>query len=212
MTVVVPWRSKGDVHREMAWRLARDNWSGWDVHTADDGGEPFSRAASINLAVEEHPADVYVVADADVLVPADQVRAAVELAQSAPGIVLAYDRYAYLSAGGTRYVLDGYRGDWEPFVMFTLGWTVSSCLAVSHETWETVGGFDPRFRGWGMEDVAFDIACRTLAGPTRRVPGSCWHLWHPTEPERPSENVDLLRQYEAADGNPDALRALMAHV
>lgn len=208
VSVIVPWRSKGCPHREAAWALARDLWSGWKVHTCDDGNEPFSRAASINRGVDEHPADVYVVADADILIGTDQVRTAVELAADTPGMVLAYERWAHLSQQGTEYVLDGYLGSWEPFIDLAMHGTVSACFAVSHETWRETGGFDSRFRGWGMEDAAFEVACRTLANPTRRVPGTAWHVWHPSEANRPAENVELLHQYEAVDGNPAQLRAL----
>lgn len=211
VSVIIPWRSRSDRHREAAWDRVRAEWDGaWPLHTADDRGEPFSRAMSINQGVADHPADVYVIADADILIDITQVAEAIELAAWSSGLVVAFDRWAHLTEEGTRRVLDSYAGSWEPFVDVT--WpSVSACIAVSHETWELVGGFPP-LRAWGMEDVCFEIACRTLAGPTRRIAGTAWHLYHPSEPDRPSENVDLLRQYEAADGNPDAIRALMASV
>lgn len=211
-SVVVPWRSNRDPHRESAWQMVRDHWSGWEVHTADDRGQPFSRAASINVAVREYPADVYVVCDADVICPHAQVHAAVDDARRSPGMVIAFERWAHLTEQGTQYVLDGYIGDWEPFVDVAIDWSVSACICFSHETWETTGGFDPRFRGWGMEDVAFEIACRTLAGPTRRIPGTAWHLYHGSEPNRPVENVEILDQYRDAADNRDAMRELLARV
>lgn len=207
--VIVPWRSKGCRHREAAWRRVRREWGGWDVVTADDDGEPFSRAASLNLAAIEHPADVYVIADADTLVDGRQVAEAVALAGAEPGIVLAYSTFRYLSRRGTKAVLGGYRGPWEPLTEWSLDWTVSSCLAVSAATWAAVGGFDDRFRAWGGEDVAFVHACETLAGPTRRILGSVWHCWHPSEPERPVANFDLLGRYRDALGDPVAMRRLI---
>lgn len=207
--VVAPWRSRGDRHREAAWGMARDGWKGWALFTADDGGEPFSRAASINQAVAEHPADVYVIVDADILIDHAQVEAAIDLAAHAPGLVVAFDRWAHLTEEGTGHVLDGYMGSWEPFVDVTFP-SISACIVVNHETWELTGGFDARFRAWGGEDVAFALACETLAGPIRKVPGTAWHLYHPPDSNRPEANFDLMRQYEAACGNPDAMRAVMA--
>lgn len=208
ISVVVPWRSQGCVHREAAWQVVQANWAGWDLFTADDGGDPFSRAASINLAVTEHPADTYVIADADILVSTSQVRVACELAACAPGLAVAFDRWAHLTREGTAEILDGFDGSWEPFIDATLSYSVSCCIVVSHETWERTGGFDPRFRAWGHEDMAFEIACRTLAGPTRKVPGTAWHLWHPVERCRPRQNIELLRVYEDAAGKPERLRVL----
>lgn len=210
--VIVPWRSRGCPHREAAWALVQDNWTGWEVHTADDGLEPFSRAASINLAVMEHPADVLVVADADILIATDQVRAAVELAAWSPGMVVAFDRWAHLTESGTQYVLDGFLGSWEPFIDVTLDKTVSCCVALSRETWELSGGFDPRFRAWGFEDVQLEIVCATLAAPTRWIPGSAYHLFHKTEQERPPENLAMLNEYLALRDDPEAMRAHIAKV
>jgi hypothetical protein len=87
---------------------------------------------------------------------------------------------------------------------------------VPRTVWDTVGGFDELFRGWGMEDTAFALAATTLVGPLVHMEGECWHLWHPSAPEghinTPSANANRARgaRYQAAAGNPDAMRALMA--
>lgn len=208
VNVVVPYRPS-DGHRRAAWHRVQEHWweAALDLHVADDGGEPFSRGGSINLAVREHPADVYVIADADTLVDRRQVEAAVALAAHAPGLVVAFDRFAYLSEHGTQQVLDRYEGSWEPLMAWSLQNTVSSCVALSHETWELAGGFDPRFRAWGYEDVQLEIVCATIAGPTRRIPGTAWHLYHPPVRERPIANLSYLDEYARLRNDPDAMRA-----
>lgn len=206
VSVIVPWRAS-DARREASWKRVQHEWEGWDLFTGDDGGEPFSRGGSINLAVREHPADVYVIADADTLIGREQVETAVELAAYAPGLVVAFDRFAYLTEQGTQQVLDGHQGSWEPLLGFTLNDTVSSCIALSHDTWETAGGFDPRFRAWGYEDVQLEIVCATLANPTRRIPGTAWHLYHPPARERPTVNLSYLDEYARLRHDPDAMRA-----
>lgn len=207
VAVVVPWRPSPDTARLAAWDRVQREWAGWNVFTGDDGGDPFSRGASINLAVGEHPADVYVIADADTLVDQRQVQAAVDLAAYAPGLVVAFDRFAYLSEDGTQQVLSDAAGSWEPLIAWELNQTVSSCVALSHDTWVTAGGFDPRFRAWGYEDVQLEVVCATLAGPTRRVPGTAWHLFHQPARERPSENAGWLDEYLRLRNDPDGMRA-----
>lgn len=212
VAVIVPWRP-GCPYRLAAWERVRAEWDGaWPVHTVDDGGEPFSRAASINLAIADHPADVYVIADADTLIDLAQAVAAIELAAWSPGLVVAFDRFAYLTWEGTQQVLDGYDGSWEPLAAWTMPDTVSSCVALSHDTWTAVGGFDPRFRSWGYEDVQLEVAAATLVAPTRRLPGTCWHLWHPPARQRPTVNLDMLNEYLALRADPAGMRDHLEHV
>lgn len=216
--VIVPWRSGGCPHREAAWKHVRRMWAdrGLVVLPADDDGTPFSRACSLNLAHDSlartvHP-DVYVIADADFLVSEAQAQDAIDQAAEAPGMVVAFDRYCYLTELGTELALDGERRRWWKHLQFVLHNTVSSCVAVSAETWDTVGGFDPRWRAWGAEDVQFEAACHALAGPTRWIHGDGHHLWHPVEANRPAQNFDMLAPYIAARSDPEAMRALVDSV
>lgn len=49
------------------------------------------------------------------------------------------------------------------------------------EAFKCVGGMDPRFRGWGGEDVSFMTAITTLwACPPKFTDNGIFHLWHPT--------------------------------
>jgi len=49
----------------------------------------------------------------------------------------------------------------------------------SREMWDKVGGFDPRFLGWGHEDRAFLHGVELHYGRGERVPGRLIVLWHP---------------------------------
>ncbi len=96
------------------------------------------------------------------------------------------------------------------------------------EAFELVGGMDPRFRGWGGEDVALVRSVDTLYGKHRNTHNDVLHLWHPTiqgtpVPGRPwmtriwegqsapRSNDKLASQYHRANGNPEAMRALIKH-
>lgn len=211
VAIIVPYRPV-DEWRAAAWEKVQEQWADFDCFTVDDGGEPFSRGASINQGIAQHPADLYVLADADTLVARAQVDRALKRAAAAPGLVVAFNRFVSLTEEGTRLILEGHRGSREPFIGWTAQNTCSSCVALSHATWEASGGFDERFRGWGYSDNQFDAVCATFAGEPRRVTGTAWHLYHPPARTAPPENAAWFDEYRARCRNPEAMETYIASV
>ena len=86
-------------------------------------------------------------------------------------------------------------------------------VAVARDLWVEVGGFDPRFTGWGGEDFSLGCALYALTGRyPRRQPGVLWHLWHPPQGRNQRltpANEALANRYRAAKFTPDAMRALI---
>jgi len=85
---------------------------------------------------------------------------------------------------------------------------------LSRAAWLEVDGIDPRFLGWGGEDVAFGWALETLCGDPVRLPGRLVHLWHP----HPAPNLrgspaseELVAAYRSARGVPRRMRDARAH-
>ena len=92
------------------------------------------------------------------------------------------------------------------------------------EAFEAVHGMDPRFRVWGVEDVAFVLALDTLFGMHRLTNNQVLTLWHSVQ-AKPGTNPNLLRiwegqedprknwglagRYRKALRNPTAMRALI---
>lgn len=81
------------------------------------------------------------------------------------------------------------------------------------DAFDTIGGIDRRFLGWGGEDVAFGYALETLVAPVHRLEGRLVHLWHPPETSnlRGSETSErLVGHYTAANGFPRRMRHVIA--
>jgi len=212
---LVPWRPDGE-HRDRLWEFCRKHWEtvcgDIEIHTADVPGT-FSRAASINRAAVGDW-DVGVILDADVVADAEQVYAAVATARATGHLTFAFTHYAGLAPHMTNRVLAGYEGDRDLGVRYRSEQHESSIAAVPRALFDEVGGFDPRFVGWGQEDVAFAQACRVLGG-IERVPGTVWHLWHPRSPERDKGKdsyraAQLLGARYREARTPDVMRALLA--
>lgn len=88
------------------------------------------------------------------------------------------------------------------------------------EAFNLVGGMDPRFAGWGGEDVAFLRALDTLYCPHRTLTASIFHLWHPAigssplskrwkDQPRAGSNSKLTYRYFLAQARPEDMRALV---
>jgi hypothetical protein len=199
--LAVPLYGELGPHRQAAWDACCRHWeaNGWSVV----GASRWSRASSRNAAAACLAGDVLVFADADTVVPVEQLEEAVEKARLADDFVLAYTTlYRTLRNHPPLAQLlrrpSGYRTR-----------DVSNgVVAVSRGLWEEVGGFDERFEAWGGEDRAFLFACLALRGRDEplRVAGHAVHLWHPHDRDasRPSTryraNVALAMRYKRACG------------
>ncbi len=204
--VCVPFRGDG-AERTRNWMHLRPIWeaAGLPVIEGDVGG---GAAAARNALIALGSADVVVMLDADVLASPDQVREAAALAARTGGYVAAHTDLHYLTDEQTIRLIGGERmmsGDLENHHRTWFG-----LIAFPRVLWQEVGGFDERFGEWARFEIAFWWACKTLGGPLARVEGSAFHLWHPArEPVGLAETAALLHRYQAADGDPVAMRELL---
>lgn len=221
VVVGVPFRDGGCHHRAAAWRRVSSHLDGLPFPTvvADDGGEIFSRGASLNQVFTTTDADVVIGMDADTLVPLERLTEAADLAAEAPGLVQPFDEWVYVGRQETIRVLNSSlspwkaKGQWRCPVSPTVP-CLGTCNVLSRETWELAGGWLSGFRGWGCEDIAFHHQAATLAGPLRRLPGPAVHLYHPKTGKYAAEgtiaaNSALMHQVAAASGDPAAMRAVI---
>jgi hypothetical protein len=221
VVALVP-RRDGFRHRDRLWRWTR-SW--WEEHLPEvpivEGHHTtglFNRSAALNTANRNagDDWDVALIIDSDVICDPGKVREAVAKAAELGRVVVPFTVRHNLNQRGTERVMAGERGPWEQWIAQNYYDQHSSVIAVPRSAWETAGGFDETFAGWGMEDTAFAITVTTLVGPLVHMEGECWHLWHPPAPEghinTPSANANRSRgaRYQAALGDADAIRALLA--
>lgn len=188
VAVIVPWRFKGDVNRHANLVAVLHHLSQvapeWDVIISSDGREgaaPFNRSAAYNRGIAEAGlADAYVFHEADMLIPKAQLTAAVILALGAPGMVVPFDTYRYLSSEDTSKVRAGLRPEaFTPQSVMVDGRSNGACNVVSATAMRAVGHWDEAFEGWGYDDRAMATAFHVATGtPTRYVAGPGHHLWH----------------------------------
>ena len=103
VAIVIPFRDRGnDPLRPANLRCVIEHWDGCDVPVwlSDDGrvgDAQFNRSQAYNRGAWFVDADVVVFAEADMLVPYSQIRQAVAMAAAAPGLVVPFIQYRYLT-------------------------------------------------------------------------------------------------------------------
>ncbi len=206
-----PWRTRA---AGFVLELYREFFPDWQIIVCRSEQTPFCRGHLLNQAVTDTEADVIVLADADSLVQPHQALRAAHLAAESPGLIFGYTRYRKLSVEATSQLdswAQAFRLPDECFEWEQLNAGSQGCAAIQRSCFNRVGGFDPKFVGWGFEDLAFDVMCEAH-WPSRRVAGDLIHLWHPTAEGTPLASANearYLNEYVPRFGDKDALRNLV---
>lgn len=203
--IVIPWWPGTTCEWRHRWRrIVTDYWrsSGLGQVVFGYGIEGAAR----NSGVEAAQADVFLVTDADSLIPWERAAEALRLAGAESGLVIPHSAYAYLGQNASEAIarLPGsVPSCFEPrpeSIEFTGQLGVGGPVAFNFDTWIRAGYYDEGIvRGY---DAAFALACDALVGNTRRLAGDYLHLWHPRKPdETPPETHAILREYHEAAEN-----------
>lgn len=240
MSLLVPFRDDGE-HRGRLWRWLRQYWRarGMDAEIIQghDSGSPFSKAAAVNQAASLARGRVLVVLDADsYLTPealagcADSIEADLcvgrhtwympynrlyRLSQATTSKMLALDpRGLAITAAPAPGELEVIGGG--PYDGHQYG---AMAQVIPAEAFRLVGGMDPRFRGWGAEDVSLLRALDTLWGHHEVAANQVLHFWHARIGSKLEDrqwvgqswgatNSRLAQRYAAAIAEPGYMRAL----
>ena len=186
--VVIPFRDRGhdplrqqNLDRVLAWWAE----SPWPVRVVDDGRDgdaQFNRSAAYNrgaVAATTAGVDVVIYTEADMLIPYQQVDAAVQAAADAPGLVVPFTTYCYLSPDGSQLVRDGREpATVAPESRMDNGASMGAVNVVSMDSLAAIGQWDENFEGNWYDDNAMERAFALCCGVRRHVPGPAWHLYH----------------------------------
>lgn len=218
VSVLIPYTSTDEARARartyvLGW-YARHH-PGWEIIEGTCGGE-WSKGAALADAAARAAHDIFVLADADSIVPAATLADAVARVAVGAAWVMPHRKVFRLSETHTNRVYGGA----DPAPRDTcrapyVGVTGGGITVLSRQTWDTVGGVDPRFCGWGGEDIAFGWALETLCGPGVHLAAPLFHLWHTQEFQGQhrrgsAESEALAGRYRDARNQPDAMRALVA--
>lgn len=196
VSVVIPWRPTAERQPAFDWvrRRYQALFADWELICADAEG-PWSRARALNAGAREANGEVLVLADADCIAPAAELRA---LASSDLSWGRPFDRLLRLGVEETEAVLasDPRHPALPRREPSNTGSGTGGVVVLQRELFGD--GFDEDFEGWGAEDNWLAAILRRDSGPGRHLPGTLMHLWHRREIDRTSpayrRNVELLAE------------------
>ncbi len=220
VNVLIPFRSRSD-DRNGIWMWMKERWlqtmPECELIIRSDGGQPsdpFNEGRAWNQAAAHATGEILVLGESEVAFNRRDIVAAIETVQRERCWMVA-EAYYQLTAAKTAEILSTWRPareirDIKPNEFERVFSTsVSSPVILPREAFEAVGGYDERYEGWGHIDKAMAAALTTLWGSLRRFPGAVYHLHHERARFRGDCNRDLTARYLAAEGNRDAMRALI---
>jgi hypothetical protein len=224
LSIVMAYRDMGCPYRRAAFEYVSGFWRyQWPTeaveHVVVGDVEPFTRARALNEAVRRSSGDVIFECGPDSIVSPLSVRLASSLAFDRDGLVVCHDRYFHLTLEASeRLMSHGFRVDWQAYDFHDAeewGEFSSDITCFSRRTWELAGGYEERFGLWAGDDGAFALACDKLVAPTRRVPGTWLHLWHPRLPQSYPDHPEYVEQQAIYDkyrdaADADEMRAVIA--
>jgi predicted glycosyltransferase involved in capsule biosynthesis len=180
--VCVPYRP--DTPERIAnWDRTREQWEGWEVFHYDSDGETFARAQACNRAADMAGNwDVAVFADSDLLLAnVSQAATALKVARKNRGYVVCYDVFYYLNEKMSRRVRKGAQPI-PDMAYYSLTQIYGGMFAIHRRLWDSLRGFDERFKSWGGEDGNFLTRVDETGTRKNRVVGAAYHLKHPLAP------------------------------
>jgi len=242
ISLLIPFRAEEDSPRFRAFewtiRYYASHLPGAEIIVGTDDSLPFSKTKAFNHARERATGDVLVLIDADCYIDTDVLlHCAKEIRRERKRgyrlWYIPYRRFYRLTEEATRRVLksnprDPLRfptppseKDTEAHSSASRGhWWGALIQVMPSEAYDMVGGCDPRFRGWGGEDVAFMRAVDTLYCKHKTTRNQVLHLWHPMIKTEwnlrmwdgqlsAKDNDRLANRYYAAFGDPKRMRNLV---
>jgi hypothetical protein len=219
ISILVPFRDDHEEGRGDNWAWLRQYWKhalpDAEIVLGDAPGEPFSKTCAINAAFRASTGDVLAMIDADCFIDASvildcasKIRQGRSREPREAVWFIPYNRLFRLTRVATMYLIAS-----DPKDPFKFGappddidvgptngsgfghWFGALIQIFPREAFEAVHGMDPRFRGWGGEDVAFVLALDTLFGVHRLTSNQVLTLWHSVQ-SKPGTNPNLLRIWE----------------
>ncbi len=193
ISLILPYKPT-DAHRErtLEWSLERYRkvFPEFEICVGVNKDDLFNKSKAVNEAVRKSTHDILCLADADALFDRDLVIRSLALIDEVgcvkvPNVSGIYGTGCIaLQQESTEDLFNASLPLNSIEVSYDYRKVANHYALVKKECFNTVGGFDENFQGWGFEDNAFFRALEVYYGQHTPVNGQVFHLWHPSSPEQ----------------------------
>lgn len=185
VALVIPFRDRGtDPLRKANLNHVLAYWKdfGHPVHVLDDGltgNQQFNRHACYNRAAHTLNADTLAYIESDMLVPYEQMTAAITAAQDHPHLVIPFTVRHELGPTDSHHVRQGadhttFHGQQVKLKPRRIG----AVNVITRQALTLIGQWDEKFTGNWWDDRAMHHAFDICTAPTQWIDGPSWHLHH----------------------------------
>jgi hypothetical protein len=224
ISFLIPFRDDGIRLPAHEWLLARWEAEWPDAEFIVEPGDdliPFSKTVAVNACAARSHGEILVILDADTWAAPHIIDTGVQIAASG-GWALPDYIYRLNQTATSQLLTQPPTTPWPEFTVDDTDWAghVTGAIHIlPRHAFDTVGGMDPRFRGWGGEDHAFSLALDTLHQHRTVLANRIYHLYHPRPlnpagvhgwPGQTHRNNPLNYRYIQALNDPTAMRSLLA--
>lgn len=224
ISILIPFRDNGTRKAQREWLHQR--WlklfpSAEIIVAEDDGLDPFSKTIAVNNAYKQSSSDIIAMVDADCWIdPAILLDAAEKIRSGQASWARPCNDVYKLTKEFTKKLINFESSvdlviDREDYRDITKA--IGFVVVFSKDQFEKVGGMDPRFRGWGGEDNAWNLMLTTLFGEAFEGNEIGFHLWHPVGRSSDGRkawegqldrNTEVVREYDLAAGKYEKMLKL----
>lgn len=210
-TIIIPFYGDDEWREKVMWWVhAYYLAQGFEVEIGVSSRR--SKAEAVNNGVSFATGDKLAIIDADTVITAKQLSQGLLQGEW----VVPYNRCLNLTQEATEGLLD-----YEdlPFDLLPIEGErhkhnyAGGVNIISRRLFDEVGGFDPRYEGWGGEDESFGRAVDTMFQPAVFVPGDVYHLWHVEDDTKKQfnqrVNLQMWKRYRWATGRQDRMRKVL---
>jgi predicted glycosyltransferase involved in capsule biosynthesis len=215
ISVLIPFKDAENRSDQFKWLHKRWESLGKDfeiVVSSDDGNIPFSKTIAVNNAYRKSTSDILAMVDADVWLDPQILLDAADFIRKSPNSWVRPCEDVYrVNRENTNKILSISPDD--PFPNITkddcerISGATGGVFIFSKKQFETVGGMDSRFRGWGGEDNAWNTLMDSRFSEAVKWNKNLYHLWHPRDRDdsrnaiwtgQSQRNTDLAKEYDVA--------------